>query len=257
MPPVGSAGPLLIWLSAELPGSPLEPSSVSEPDAESDLPPPTWTEPEASSGPVQTGTVGAQFAGTWIGSGLVLRDFVETDGGLIQFWWFSETLLANKQTQEAPPVFHFSNYVLIQSMCTRFLAVIDVTLQYFTVLRGTLMYSPSAASSSQSSNVPSPKAPHWPLQLCDCDWLQTVGDFLHLAGLLWKRWDHLWMKDEEQSWELLIECGGFHIYCQCSLNEPAEASIKYSNGKPFHSAFLTTVLGVVCQQRALFNLSLS
>lgn len=211
MPPVGSAGPLLIWLSAELPGSPLEPSSVSEPDAESDLPPPTWTEPEASSGPVQTGTagtgfggigfvgtwigvtgiVGAQFAGTWIGSGLVLRDFVETDGGLIQFWWFSETLLANKQTQEAPPVFHFSNYVLIQSMCIRFLAVIDVTLQYFTVLRGTLMYSPSAASSSQSSNVPSPKAPHWPLQLCDCDWLQTVGDFLHLAGLLWKRWDHL------------------------------------------------------------------
>lgn len=115
MPPADSAGPLLIWLSAELPGSPPEPSSVSEPDAEPDLPPPTWTEPEASSGLVQPGTawtgfggigfvgtwigvtgiVGARFAGTWIERGfLVLWDFVGTDGGLIHFRWFSETLLA-------------------------------------------------------------------------------------------------------------------------------------------------------------------
>lgn len=84
-----------MWLSAELPGSPPEPSSVSEPDAEPDLPPPTWTEPEASSGPVQTGTAWTGFAGTWIERGfLVLWDFVGTDGGLIQFRWFSETLLA-------------------------------------------------------------------------------------------------------------------------------------------------------------------
>lgn len=125
MPPVGSAGPLLIWLSAELPGSPPELFSVSEPDGEPDLLPPTWTEPEASSGPVRTGTVwtgfdgsdfvgigfvgkgfdgtglvGSEtgFVGTWIlvtgiGSGLVGRDFVGTeagfvgtDGGLIQVW---------------------------------------------------------------------------------------------------------------------------------------------------------------------------
>lgn len=84
MPPVGSAGPLLFGLLAEHPGSPPEPSSVSEPDGEPDLPPPTRMELEASSGPVLTGTAGTGLDGSdFLGTALVEKGFDGTGSGFV------------------------------------------------------------------------------------------------------------------------------------------------------------------------------
>lgn len=64
MLPVGCTGALPIGLSAEPASSPPEPASVSEPDGEPVLPPPTWTNPEVSSGLAGTAAGNTASAGS-------------------------------------------------------------------------------------------------------------------------------------------------------------------------------------------------
>lgn len=88
-----------MWLSAEPPGSPPEPSSVSEPDGGHDSRPLTWTEPEASSGPVWPACGASGFVGTWNVGGLVWGDsggagrsgggLAGPDGPVVQVWFQS------------------------------------------------------------------------------------------------------------------------------------------------------------------------